>query len=285
MKKVLVTGAEGFIGKRLLEHCSGYDSYGVDEEYLKVELWEEKIQNALTAFNPHVIFHIGACSNTLESKVNFMMVRNYEATKVIMDWCKKNNAPLIYSSSAANYGINGRYPSNLYGWSKYVAEDYVLQSGGVALRYFNVYGPGESHKGGMASMAYQAHSNYCRTSKPIGLFPKSPKRDFVYIEDIVAANMHAWKNYDTLRGKYYEVGSGTARTFEDMLQIMHIPYFYFDINQIPEGYQFFTCSDKEKWMDGWVPKFDLESGLLEYKKYLDSISSPVVNLKKQTLEI
>ena len=122
---------------------------------------------------------------------------------------------MIYSSSAANYGERGENPSNLYGWSKYTAEDYVISNGGIALRYFNVYGPGEENKGSMASVALQMTRNY-KEGKEIKLFPKKPKRDFVYIKDIISANLYAFENFNSLSGKYYEVGSGESRTFEDV---------------------------------------------------------------------
>jgi len=196
------------------------------------------------------------------------MTRNYESTKIIMDWCVKNNKPMIYSSSAANYGTNNLYPSNLYGWSKYVGEGYVISNGGIALRYFNVYGPGEEDKGKMASVAYQMFIKNVKGEK-IVLFPKKPQRDFVYIKDIVSANIHALENYEELGGKYYEVGSGTARTFEDVLNNMGIEYNYTSEDVIPNGYQFYTCSDKSKWMNGWESKWDLEMGIKDYKEYLE----------------
>jgi ADP-L-glycero-D-manno-heptose 6-epimerase len=117
--------------------------------------WTDELIQKLNDYKVEGIFHVGACSNTLETDVNYMMTRNYESTKIISDFCSENDIPLIYSSSAANYGNNQEFPSNLYGWSKYVAEQHVIQNGGVALRYFNVYGPGEEHKGKMSSVAYQ----------------------------------------------------------------------------------------------------------------------------------
>ncbi len=150
---------------------------------------------------------------------------------------------------------------------KYVGEGYVISNGGIALRYFNVYGPGEENKGKMASVAYQMFIKNIKGEK-ITLFPKKPQRDFVYIKDIVSANIHALKNYEELSGKYYEVGSGTARTFEDVLNNMGIEYGYTSEDVIPNGYQFYTCSDKSKWMNGWESKWDLEMGIKDYKEYL-----------------
>ena len=268
MKKVLVTGSKGFIGKQLISHMTNNEVIGIDEEYLLCKDWKKELLQLLMAAQPDVVFHIGACSNTLEKEVNYMMVRNYETTKVLVEWCKNNEVPIIYSSSAANYGVNGKYPSNLYGWSKYAAEDYVLSNGGLALRYFNVYGPGESHKKKMASVACQMYEKYKDINESVGLFPKNPQRDFVYVRDVVSANLHAWKGYKNLVGKYYEVGSGKARPFEDVMKILDIPYFYYSEDEIPEGYQFYTCSYKKKWMDGWSPAYNLEKGLGEYKEYL-----------------
>ena len=229
----------------------------------QVQVFKKELKNILTETKPIGIFHVGACSNTLETDANYMMIRNYEFTRILSDWSKDNHSKLIYSSSAANYGINGEYPSNLYGWSKYAAEDYVTLSGGIGLRYFNVYGKGESHKGKMASVAYQMTQKY-KNKEEIKLFPLNPKRDFVYVKDVVDANIYALENYDILKGNFYEVGFGEARTFEDIMNILNIPFEYHSKDMIPKGYQFYTCSDKTKWMDGWKPKWNLENGLKDY---------------------
>ena len=269
MKKVIVTGTRGFIGKSLAFQLErdGYLVTQFDDSYFLNLNWGERLLQILESMNYDAVFHVGACSDTLETNVDYMMTRNYESTKIIMDWCVKNNKPMIYSSSAANYGTNNLYPSNLYGWSKYVGEGYVISNGGIALRYFNVYGPGEEDKGKMASVAYQMFIKNTKGEK-IVLFPKKPQRDFVYIKDIVLANIHALENYEELGGKYYEVGSGTARTFEDVLNNMGIEYGYTSEDVIPNGYQFYTCSDKSKWMNGWESKWDLEMGIKDYKEYL-----------------
>ena len=178
------------------------------------------------------------------------------------------NVPIIYSSSAANYGINNEHPSNLYGWSKYVSEDFVNSKNGVSLRYFNVYGPGEEHKGPMSSVAYQSYVK-SKNNIEVSLFPKKPKRDFVYVKDIISANIFAMNNNENLKGRYYEVGSGNARTFEDVLNLMSIKFNYLDSNSIPTGYQFFTESNFRKWMPGWKPNWSLEKGIEEYKKILN----------------
>lgn len=268
LKKIIITGTEGFIGNNLKKELEkNYIVHSINEDIFENDDWFNLTIEKLKEINPEGIFHVGACSDTLETDVNYMMIRNYEFTKIISDYCSEFEVPLIYSSSAANYGINNLHPSNLYGWSKYVSEQYVIQNGGTALRYFNVYGPGEEHKGKMSSVAYQMFLKN-ESKLDIKLFPKSPKRDFVYIKDVINANIFAYNNFMECTNKYYEVGTGDARTFEDVLNIMEIPFTYTSENEIPLGYQFFTQSDKTKWMNGWEPSYNIEMGLVEYKNYL-----------------
>lgn len=261
--KILLTGSKGFIGFNLLNEIQNDEILEINEDIFNDENWVLILQKKLDDFRPDVIFHVGACSNTLETDVNYMMTRNFEFTKILTDWSVHSLCKLIYSSSAANYGTNNLYPSNLYGWSKYVAEQYVVSKGGVALRYFNVYGPKEAHKGVMSSVAYQMLEKY-KKGEEIKIFPLHPKRDFVYVKDVVSANLFAMENYNKLAYSYYEVGSGVARTFEDVLEIMKIPYTYTKTSDIPNGYQFYTKSNHEKWMPNWKPIWQLEDGLKDY---------------------
>lgn len=264
--KILITGTKGFIGKALLKELqSKNDCFEINEDIFESPNWIDNLKNQIEDFSPNVIFHVGACSDTLNTDVNYMMTRNFESTKILSDYSFITNIPFIYSSSAANYGTNKKYPSNLYGWSKYVAEEYIMQNGGVALRYFNVYGPGEEHKGKMASVAYQMMQKKIR-GEEVKIFPLKPKRDFVYLDDVVSANLHALNDFDEFQFNYFEVGSGEARTFEDVLDILNIDYTYHSESEIPQGYQFFTQSDKKNWMSGWTPNFNLEDGLKDYKE-------------------
>lgn len=268
--KYLVTGSKGFIGRNLINYLSNKNIISFDDEIFNVNFWDKNLINYLDINNPDVIFHIGACSDTLESDVNFMMIRNYEATKILTDWAKKNNKILIYSSSAANYGENNNYPSNLYGWSKYVSEDYVISNGFIGLRYFNVYGPYEQHKNKMSSIINQVYFfNKKNPNKHFKLFLGNPKRDFVYVDDIISANIFAFENFINLKGKYYEVGFGESRMFEDILKILNIKFEYDLEKNIPKGYQFYTCSSKNKWMPNWKPKYNLENGIKKYLLYLE----------------
>ena len=269
MIKVCVTGNFGFIGKRLQRTLEKHGNIviGVDEWIFSREPWRDKLVGYLDKISPEVVFHVGACSDTSAKDVGMVMERNFESTVILTDWCKRSGTPIIYSSSAAVTGNSGA-PENLYAWGKLIGERYCVSHGGVALRYFNVYGPGEEDKGKMASVAYQMFIKNTKGEK-ITLFPKKPQRDFVYIKDIISANIHALENYKELGSKYYEVGSGTARTFEDVLNNMGIEYDYTSEDVIPNGYQFYTCSDKSKWMNGWESKWDLEIGIKDYKEYLE----------------
>lgn len=254
--KAFITGHEGFIGKNLIKKFD--DHFGITEGYTK-----EDIIQKLEEYKPDAVFHVGACSDTLMKDVNYIMEVNYLATKWITDWCVENNVKIIYSSSAATYGSDGKQPSNLYGWSKLIGEDYVINKGGIALRYFNVYGPGEEHKGNMASLIYQK-----KDEEVVKLFPGFPKRDFVYVDDIIDANLYACDHYHGLSGKWYEVGSGESNEFEKIFDYMGTPYEYLNVNDIPKGYQFDTKSHSDRWMPGWKPKYNLESGLKNYLEYL-----------------
>ncbi len=277
MKNILITGTKGFIGKNLAYELSDlFLIHEINEDIFESDNWGDALLKKLQDIDPDVIFHIGACSDTLETDVNYMMIRNFEFTKILSEYSFTNETKLIYSSSAANYGTNNLYPSNLYGWSKYVAEQFVIQNGGIALRYFNVYGPGESNKGRMASVAYQMLEKI-RNGEEVKLFPGEPKRDFVYIKDVISANIFAYKNYDDLVYEYYDVGCGESRTFEDVMNILELPYTYYREDEIPLGYQFFTQSNKEKWMPGWYPEYPLEMGL---KNYIENINGENILLFK-----
>lgn len=269
MMKICVTGNKGFIGKALqneLEKIENLVVVGIEDWIFDREPWQPRLKEYIEKLNPDAVFHVGACADTTNNNVNFMMTRNVESTMILADWCRNNQKPIIYSSSAAVEGTHG-HPETLYAWSKYLGEKYVLSCGGIALRYFNVYGSSESHKGKMSSVAFQAYRKHKWGEKML-LFPKKPHRDFVYVNDVVSANIHAWENYEALKGNYYHVGTSETRTFEDVLDIMEIPYEYTTEDKIPYNYQYLTQADSNKFMAGWQPKFRLEDGIEDYKGIL-----------------
>ena len=103
--------------------------------------------------------------------------------------------------------------------------------------------------------------------KTFTLFPEKPVRDFVFIEDVVDATLFPLNN--NVKKGIYEVGSGTARSFEDVLNLMQINFDYHDKNKIPNGYQFYTKASNKSFMEGWAPKYSLEKGISAYIKYLN----------------
>ena len=142
----------------------------------------------------------------------------------------------------------------------------------IVFRYFNVYGERSPTTGQYAPVIgifqKQKENNQSLTIVDDGL----QKRDFVYVDDIINANLYALKNYDNLKGNWYEVGSGESNMFETIFDNLGLPYTYHTQSEIPKGYQFQTLSLENKWMPNWKPKFNLKKGLKEYKKYLNEKS-------------
>lgn len=264
---IVVTGHKGFIGRNLVKELEKkYTVYGFELENFQSRDWHSTLNKQLHRIKPSAIFHVGAISDTLQTDVEFMMKYNWEVTTVFSDYCAQVNIPLIYSSTAAIYG-DGNGNKNLYAWSKFAGEKHVIANEQIALRYFNVYGPGEEDKGTMASIAYQSFVKQ-KNSQEVKLFPGTPKRDFVYVGDVVNANIYALTNYFKLDRKYYDVGVGKANSFEYILEMMGIPFTYHQESQIPENYQFFTQSNESHWMKGWKPEYSIEKGMDQYNEYL-----------------
>lgn len=273
MKKICITGNHGFIGRAIFKEIDrrGDIPLGIEKWIFDRVRWQDRLVEYLVNLSPDAVFHAGACADTQNKDINEMMSLNVEATMVLADWCQHRNIPLIYSSSAACYGTRGE-PETLYAWSKYFGELYVAKCRGVALRYFNVYGMDESHKGKMSSIAYQTFIAKNKGEK-IRLFPNKPTRDFVYIKDIVSANMYALENYELHRGGGWDVGTGETRLFEDVVTLMGGEYEYVNEESIPENYQIWTCADEYKFMKGWTPEWNLEKGIENYKAMLE-LSTP-----------
>jgi len=270
MKKVLVTGYNGFIGKALIKELNNLN---IEVKKLDIKEFDDNSLDLInylsdTLSGCDTIFHIGAISSTLNQDVNRVMTCNYEYSKALFDASNILGIRIVFSSSASVYGINN-IPSNLYGWSKYTSECYGnrhCNSKFVGLRYFNVYGPGEDHKGKMASVAHQVMTS---KEESFPLFPGNPTRDFVYINDVVYANIYSGFH----RSYYgiYEVGSGESKSFEDVLNILGKKYHYVDESNIPKGYQFKTKSDSKKWLPLWNPNWNLKRGLKDYMDHFSGL--------------
>jgi len=270
----LLTGYNGFIGQNLKKVLikRGYNILGIEKENVIEYLGEDINVFDNLVRECDVIFHVGAISDTANQDYHEMLLYNYQFTKILTDLANKHGKKVIYSSSASVYGDghNTSVPNNIYAWSKLLGEEYGRLSypeGFTSLRYFNVYGPGEEHKGNMSSIGYQAYLHHHQNNRiySFNLFPKKPTRDFVYVKDVVSANIAA----SEAECGIYDVGSGSSRSFEDFLYNMSkIPYNYVSEDKIPEWYQFYTKANEEMWLPNWEPMFQLEDGCRDYLNYL-----------------
>ena len=250
--KVVVTGAAGMIGSNLLQ---GLNSLGIDDIIAVDDLSDgakyRNLQGARMAdyfdradFYPrfargefgHVdaVLHQGACSDTMEHNGQYMMAQNYRCTIDLLQACQAQGVRLIYASSAATYGGSDQFsetpaneaPLNVYGYSKLLTDQVVrrmlasARSQVVGLRYFNVYGPREQHKGRMASVAFH-QSHQFRSEGRVKLFgsyggygPGAQLRDFVSVDDVVKVNL--WFLQHPQASGIVNVGSGRAQPFNDV---------------------------------------------------------------------
>jgi len=237
----------------------------------------EKLKN----YNFDFIFHEAAISDTTVLDQNIMMQTNVNAFKTVLDMAVSMNANVIYASSAATYGDSDKFsigyesPNNIYGFSKLMmdnlAKKYMKNSsiGIVGLRYFNVYGQREFFKNKTSSMVLQFGLQLL-DGKNAKLFEGSDKikRDFIYIQDVIQANIKACK---PKKNGIYNVGTGVARSFQDIVDILkselkiqredeYIP------NPFIGQYQFFTQADislSQDFLD-YEPRFSLEDGIKSY---------------------
>jgi len=252
---IIVTGGAGFIGSNLVLGLNqrGYnDILVVDNltdgakfknlvdcqiaDYLDKADFLKKLQDGFFLSKKiEAIFHQGACSATTEWDGRYMMENNYEYSKILFHYCQEHDISLIYASSAAVYGADSQFkeklefeePLNVYGYSKFQFDQYVrkfeskLTAQVVGLRYFNVYGPGEEHKGSMASIAFHLNKQMQETGI-IKLFEGcdgydngEQQRDFVYVGDVV--NVNLWfLDYKPKVSGIYNVGTGSSQAFNDV---------------------------------------------------------------------
>jgi ADP-L-glycero-D-manno-heptose 6-epimerase len=248
MSYYIVTGAAGFIGSRLVE---GLNRRGISDIIAVDNLQHsDKFRNLagceiadfvdqaefianLERFEGAVeaVFHQGACSDTMETDGRYMMDNNYGYSRRLADWCQEEATPLIYASSASVYGAGPEFreerrcekPLNVYGYSKFLFDQYARRilptknSQLVGLRYFNVYGPNEAHKGRMASVALHAYQQLNAEGR-VKLFEGADgyrdgeqRRDFIYVDDAVAVNLWFLERRDV--SGVFNCGTGKAQTF------------------------------------------------------------------------
>ena len=319
---ILVTGGAGFIGSNAVAllaergvRVAVCDRFRKGEKWrnlAKVELRDVIAPESLPAWleshtaEVEAILHLGAISSTTETDADLIVEVNFRLSRSLWEWCARHNKRLVYASSAATYGAGdggfedrdtidalGRLrPLNAYGWSKHLFDRWVartLASGGarpwqwVGVKFFNVYGPNEYHKGSMQSVVALKYAA-AAAGEPVTLFrsyrPDVPdggqKRDFIYVRD--CADALVWLLDHPQTSGLYNLGSGRARTFEEVALAMfdalqrppHIRYVEMP-PAIQPNYQYFTEAPMQRLRDaGYTPEFTpLEDGIGDYiERYL-----------------
>ena len=250
---IIVTGGAGFIGSNLVK---GLNERGLNnilvvddlsdgnkvrniescdiEDYMDKDEFLVRIEQGMDFGGPTAIYHQGACSDTMESDGRYIMQTNYEYSKALFHYCGEHGIPYIYASSASVYGGGSTFVEepkyeqalNAYAYSKLLFDRYLRKNADLAksqvvgLRYFNVYGKGEEHKGRMASVAYHFFNQY-HDQGYVNLFSGSggygngeQLRDFVWVKDVVDVNLH-FLEHPEVNG-VFNVGTGRAQSFNDV---------------------------------------------------------------------
>ena len=307
---IVVTGGAGFIGSNLVHELNetGQSDILVVDNLTAAEKFRNLVRARITDYQDkedfakalrgssawldqiEVVLHQGACSSTMESDGRYMLRNNYQYSKELLEFCLERKIPFIYASSAAVYGAGSPFreepgtenPLNVYGYSKALFDSLVLRllpgaaSQVVGLRYFNVYGPREAHKGAMASIVLQLDDQLSRGDK-VRLFGPTrgyeageQRRDFIFVKDVVRVALWFWSNPD--KSGIFNCGTGSSRTFNEVASQVIRTRGHGEIEYIPfpdslrGHYQSYTEADVTQLREcGYSPEFvPLEEGIREY---------------------
>lgn len=314
---IVLTGGAGFIGSALVWRLNSLnfddilivDSLGTDEKWKNLVglnfrdfIHKDDFLSFLdteTLGQIGTIIHMGANSSTTEKDADSLLRDNFEYSKKLSEFSLKNNIRFIYASSAATYGdgslgfddhepdIYHLRPLNMYGYSKAMFDLWALRRGIldkiVGLKFFNVFGPNEYHKGDMRSVVHKAFEQINKTGKARLFKSANPNykdgeqmRDFIYVKDAVDMTLFFLDNPD--KNGLYNIGSGKARTWNDLVKALfnsldkEIDIEYFDMpSHLIEKYQYFTEAKMGKLKKVGYSKTisSLEDGISDYvKNYL-----------------
>jgi ADP-L-glycero-D-manno-heptose 6-epimerase len=314
---IVVTGGAGFIGSAIvwrlnqlgLDNILIVDELGIDDKWKNLtslkfadymNKWEflDKLESGFD-FDIESIVHMGANSSTTEKDADHLIENNYEYTKSLAAYSVENGIRFVYASSAATYGdgscgfkdnedeLQKLRPLNMYGYSKQLFDLWAVRNKLTdkiaGIKYFNVYGPNEYHKGDMRSVVSKAYDQVKSTGK-VRLFKSEhpdykdgeQKRDFVYVKDAVDMTLFLLTNKD--KNGIYNIGSGKARTWNDLVYAIFyatgkpVKIEYIDLPQtLSKKYQYFTEADLSKIKKAGYnqPLLSLEEGVTDYvKNYL-----------------
>jgi ADP-L-glycero-D-manno-heptose 6-epimerase len=320
---IIVTGANGFIGSALVWELNqkgfrdiiAVDSVDLEERNLLKHkayskfLSKDQIWDFLKSPDAHKVtwvFHMGACSSTTEKNWEFLKENNLEYSQKLFNWCTENQKDLIYASSGATYGAgeNGfddqfdsekLKPLNLYGDSKVMMDRWALTQKNqphnwYGVKFFNVFGPNEYHKGPMSSLVYKAYHQIKETHS-MGLFKSyhpdykdgEQKRDFVYVKDVVRWMVELMDKAPA--SGIYNMGYGKARTWLDLARATfkamgidpNIKWLEMPAD-LKDQYQYFTQAKMDKWQAAGMsePEWPLEKAIDDYVQNYLKKTDPIL---------